>query len=166
MGDTGLSEGRSGCSESPHRASPSLAPRLIGTPIIGRYPKEVSNGSAGRPNLAGRRGCSALPDPRLHAKVWYPSPEIRPQVLSQTTARADDFVEATPWGWAHLALLNRSYPYENSIPSHDALSDVFAVPDPELPKACFPAWVSDLCDDDPEIIAVDGKTAPRGPCQA
>jgi hypothetical protein len=42
-----------------------------------------------------------------------------------------------------------------------ALCDVFAALDPELFKSCFLAWVSDLCDDDPDIIAIDGKTSRR-----
>jgi hypothetical protein len=33
--------------------------------------------------------------------------------------------------------------------------------DPELFKACFLAWISELRDDDPEVIAIDGKTSRR-----
>jgi hypothetical protein len=38
---------------------------------------------------------------------------------------------------------------------------VFAALDPELFKACFLAWIDDLREDGPEIIAVDGKTSRR-----
>jgi DDE_Tnp_1-associated len=98
---------------------------------------------------------AALPDPRQHAKVLYPLPEILLLVLSATLAGADDFVETTLWGTQHLAFLRRFYRYESGIPSHDTLCDVFAALDPELFKACFLAWVSGLCDADADIIAID-----------
>ena len=102
-----------------------------------------------------------LSDPRQRAKVLYPLPEILLLVLSATIAGADDFVETTVWGTEHLAFLRRFYRYEHGIPSHDTLGDVFAALDPELFKACFLAWISGLRDDDPEIIAIDGKTSRR-----
>ena len=82
-------------------------------------------------------------------------------MLSATIAGADDFVETTLWGTEHLAFLRRFYRYESGIPSHDTLCDVFAALDPELFKACFLAWISELRDDDPEVIAIDGKTSRR-----
>jgi hypothetical protein len=59
------------------------------------------------------------------------------------------------------AFLKRFYRYDSGIPSHDTLCDVFAALDPELFKACFLAWIEGLCDDDPDIIAIDGKTSRR-----
>ena len=103
---------------------------------------------------------AALSDPRQHAKALYPLPEILLLVLSATIA-ADDFVETTLWGTEHLAFLRRFCRYESGIPSHDTLCDVFAALDPELFKACFLAWISELRDDDPEVIAIDGKTSRR-----
>jgi DDE_Tnp_1-associated len=94
---------------------------------------------------------AALPDPRQHAKVLYPLPEILLLVLASTIAGADDFVETTLWGAEHLAFLRRFYRYESGIPSHDTLCDVFAALDPELFKACFLAWINDLRDEDPRI---------------
>ena len=107
---------------------------------------------------------AALSDPRQHAKVLYPLPEILLLVLAATIAGADDFVETTLWGTEHLAFLRRFYRYDNGIPSHDTLCDVFAALDPELFKSCFLAWINGLRDcpwaldprDDPDIIAVDG----------
>ncbi len=81
--------------------------------------------------------------------------------LSATIAGADNFVETTLWGTAHLPFLRRFYRYQSGIPSHDTLCDVFAALDPELFKACFLAWVSGLRDVDADIIAIDGKTSRR-----
>ena len=104
---------------------------------------------------------SALKDPRQSAKVMYPLAEVLLLVLSATLAGADDFVETVLWGEEHLSFLRRFYPYERGIPSHDTLCDVFAALDPDLFKACFLAWIDDLRDSDPEIIAIDGKTSRR-----
>jgi hypothetical protein len=94
--------------------------------------------------------------------VLYPLPEILLLVWA-TIAGADDLVETTLWGIEHLAFLRRFYRYDNAIPSHDTLCDVFAALDPELFKSSFLAWIKGLRDDDPDIIApdiiaVDGKT--------
>src|SRR3981081_1842068 len=62
---------------------------------------------------------AALRDPRQHAKVLYPLPEILLLVLSSTIVGADDFVETTLWGAEHLAFLRRFYRYESGIPRHD-----------------------------------------------
>jgi hypothetical protein len=104
---------------------------------------------------------AALSDPRQQAKVLYPLPKILLLVLAATLAGADDFVETTLWGTEHLEFLRRFYRYDSGIPSHDTLCDVFAALDPELFKSCFLAWINGLRDDDPDIIAVDGKTSRR-----
>ena len=104
---------------------------------------------------------AGLKDPRQSAKVLYPLAEIMLLSLAATIAGADDFVETTLWGAEHLDFLRQFYPYEKGIPSHDTLSDVFAALDPELFRACFLAWVEGLRDDDPDIVAIDGKTSRR-----
>ena len=58
---------------------------------------------------------AALSDPRQHAKVLYPLPEILLLVLAATIAGADDFVETTLWGTEHLAFLRRFYRYDGGI---------------------------------------------------
>jgi len=73
---------------------------------------------------------------------------------------ADDFVETVVWGKEHLAFLRRFYRYENDIPSHDTLCDVFAALDPDLFKACFLAWAGGLRDTTRTSSRSMGK--PRG----
>lgn len=105
--------------------------------------------------------CSALKDPRQSWKVVYPLPEIMLLILAATIAGADDFVEIEEWGNKHLDFLRKFLPYERGIPSHDALNDLVNALDPKLFKACFTSWVETLREDDPDIIAVDGKTSRR-----
>ena len=64
-------------------------------------------------------------------------------------------------GQRALDFLRGFLPYARGIPSHDALNDLVNALEPELFKACFTSWVATLRDDDPDIIAIDGKTSRR-----
>jgi hypothetical protein len=83
------------------------------------------------------------------------------EVLLLVLCGMDDFVEVRLWGKERLGFLRRFLPYERGPPSHDALNDVINALDGELFKACFTLWVDALLESQPDIIAVDGKTARR-----
>jgi predicted transposase YbfD/YdcC len=102
-----------------------------------------------------------LEDPRQSAKVVFPLSEIMLLVLAATIAGADDLVEVHEWGLEHLDFLRSCLPFRDDIPSHDTLADVLNALDPELFKSCFMDWVESLRDDNPDIIAIDGKTSRR-----
>lgn len=104
---------------------------------------------------------SALEDPRQAWRVVYPLEEILLLILSATLSGMDDFVEIALWGEQRLDFLRRFLPFEHGIPSHDALNDVMNALDPETFKTCFTQWVEAMRDADPEVIAIDGKTARR-----
>ncbi|HEV7369747.1 ISAs1 family transposase [Arenibaculum sp.] len=104
---------------------------------------------------------SALEDPRQQWRVVYPLPEILLLVLGATLSGMEDFVEIRLWGEERLDFLRRFLPYERGIPSHDTLGDVINALDPELFKHCFLEWAAGLRDDEPEVIAIDGKTSRR-----
>jgi predicted transposase YbfD/YdcC len=104
---------------------------------------------------------SALEDPRQSWKVVYPLPEVLLLVLCATLAGAEDFVEVVRWGRTKIGFLQRFLPYARGVPSHDTLCDVISALDPELFKLAFTAWVEDLREDGPEIVAIDGKTSRR-----
>jgi predicted transposase YbfD/YdcC len=116
---------------------------------------QATTGTALLDHLAG------LKDPRQQAKVLYPLPEIIMLLLCATLAGADDFVEIALWGNEHLAFLRRFCPYEHGIPSHDTVGEVIAALDPELFKTCFLSWVAGLRENDPDFVALDGKTSRR-----
>jgi hypothetical protein len=109
---------------------------------------------------------SALEDPRQAWKVVYPLPELLLLVLCATLAGADDFVETRLWGRQNLAFLRRFLPFRRGIPSHDTLNDLVNALDPALFKACFVAWVEELRDSEPDIVAIDGKTSRRSHARA
>lgn len=104
---------------------------------------------------------SALDDPRQRGKVLYPLAEIMLLVLCATVSGAEDFVEVRFWGREKLAFLRSLLPFKRGIPSHDTLNDVMNALDPELFSACFTAWVESLREDEPDIVALDGKTSRR-----
>ena len=82
-------------------------------------------------------------------------------VLCATLAGAEDFVEIRLWGRQKLAFLRTLLPFRRGIPSHDTLNDVINALEPDLFGACFTTWVEDLREDEPDIVAVDGKTSRR-----
>ena len=104
---------------------------------------------------------SALEDPRESWRVLYPLRELLLVVLCATLAGMEDFVEIKLWGDQRLDFLRRFYPYERGVPSHDTLNDLINALDPQLFKACFIAWVEDLRETGPDVIAIDGKTSRR-----
>lgn len=107
---------------------------------------------------------SALEDPRQGWKVLYPLDEMVLLVLCAVLSGADDFVEIAAWRRMRLDFLRRLRPFRHGIPSHDALNDVFNLLDAEPFQSCFVAWVAGLREteaDEPELIALDGKTSRR-----
>lgn len=104
---------------------------------------------------------SALDDPRQPGKVLYPLPEIMLLVLCATLSGAEDFVEVRFWGREKLTFLRTMLAFKRGIPSHDTLNDVMNALDPDLFSDCFVAWVDGLREDEPDIVALDGKTSRR-----
>ena len=84
---------------------------------------------------------SALEDPKQSWKVTYPLPEVLLVILCGTMAVGDDFVQIGHRGNRKLGFLRRLLPFEDGIPSHDAMSDVMNALPAELFAACFVAWV-------------------------
>ena len=104
---------------------------------------------------------SALSDPRQRGKVVYPLPEIMLLVLCATLAGAEDFVEVRYWGCQKLGFLRGMLPFAQGIPSHDTLNDVLNALDGALFSEAFTSWVEGLREDEPDIVAIDGKTSRR-----
>src|SRR5215207_51579 len=104
---------------------------------------------------------AVLADPRQSWKVVYPLPEVLLLVLCGTLAGAEDFVEIRRWGMVNQGFLRRFLPFAEGIPSHDTLNDIVNALDGDLFAACFSEWVASLCESEPDIVAIDGKTSRR-----
>lgn len=104
---------------------------------------------------------SGLDDPRQAGKVVYPLAEVMLLILCATLAGADGFVDIRRWGRLKLDFLRGLLPFKRGVPSHDTLNDVMNALDAALFSDCFIRWVETLREDDPDIVAVDGKTSRR-----
>ena len=109
---------------------------------------------------------SALKDPRQNWRVVYPLREILLLVLCASLCGMEDFVEIRMWGELRLDFLRRFYPYERGLPAHDTLNDVLNALAPDVFQACFSRWVESLREDEPDIVAIDGKTSRRAHARA
>jgi hypothetical protein len=92
---------------------------------------------------------SALEDPRQHGRVVYPRPQILLLMLRATLSGMDDFVEIRLRGEQRLDIL----PCERGLPAHDTLNDVVNALDADLFQACFSAWVENLREAEPDLLA-------------
>jgi hypothetical protein len=88
-------------------------------------------------------------------------PEILLVILSGVMAGAEDFVEIERRAKRKLGFLRSFLSFENGIPGHDTLNDVMNALPGELFCECFTGRVETLRENDPEIVAIDGKSSRR-----
>ena len=104
---------------------------------------------------------STLEAPRQSWKIIYPLEEILLIVLCGLLSGCDDFVEIEHWSGEKLAFLKQFSAFKNGVPSHDTLNDVMNALPADLFVECFTGWVNKIRSNDPDIIAIDGKTSRR-----
>lgn len=114
----------------------------------------------GRPPLLDH--FSALRDQRQVCKVIYPLPEILLIVLYGVLAGGGGGFRRDPsLGGAQDRPSSASVAVRPWPSSYDTLNDMMkALPAP-LFADCFTAWMEELRETDPEIVAIDGKTSRR-----
>lgn len=100
----------------------------------------------------------ALEDPRQLGKVRYPLSELLLLALCAVICGADTFADIADYGRSKLPFLRTFLPFQQGIPSHDTLNDVFSALNPTLFAQCFSDWVNSLRQHLPDTIAIDGKT--------
>src|SRR5215204_5874898 len=110
----------------------------------------------------------ALTDkPRLRWRVAHPLPEVLLLVVCGTIAANDDYDDIVDWGEAHLSFLRRFSAFHFGIPCADWLRTLMNRSDPDLFSACVMAWVRAWWPENPDLIALDGKTSrPSRPTSA
>jgi predicted transposase YbfD/YdcC len=104
---------------------------------------------------------ATIKDTRQSWKVAYPLREVLLLVVCGTIASGDDYDDIVDWGEAHLSFLRRFAEFHHGIPCSDWLRTVMNRIDPDLFAACFSSWVADCWPDQPDLIAIDGKTSRR-----
>ena len=109
-----------------------------------------------------RKSFSNLSDPRRTNKgnFYYPLDEILFLTISAVISGMDNWTAISNFGKIKLDWLKNYFPFENGIPSHDVLGNVFAAIDSDAFSVCFTDWINTLAKVSVgEVVAIDGKTA-------
>jgi len=102
----------------------------------------------------------SIQDPRQKAKVKHNILEIIVMVACAVIADCDVWEDIADFCRVKENWLRESLGLElkNGIPSHDTLSRVFGMIEPEEFNTCFTNWVKSICNSPKQVISIDGKT--------
>lgn len=100
-----------------------------------------------------------IPDPRRQGgNLLYPLEELMFLTISGVLCGLEDWVHISEFGKDQILWLRKYFPYENGVPSHDCLGDVFSNLDTDLFGKAFIKWTSSLSEhSEGEVISIDGK---------
>lgn len=105
---------------------------------------------------------STLKEPRRTTKgnFQYPLDEILFLTISSIISGwYEDWEDIIFFGENKLSWLQKFYPYQNGIPSHDVLNKLFNRLDTKEFNLCFIKWVNSIASkSDGRVIPIDGKT--------
>jgi predicted transposase YbfD/YdcC len=104
---------------------------------------------------------SALKEPRRISKgnLIYTLDEILFLTISAVISGNSTWVAIAEFGRLKLDWLRKFYSYQYGTPSHDAISDLFTLLDPQSFGECFINWVKAIADIvDSDVVSFDGKT--------
>lgn len=104
---------------------------------------------------------SILSDPRRITKgnLRYTLEEILFLTISACISGANGWTAIEAFGHSKLDWLRKFHAFDNGIPSHDAIGDLFAVLCPKAFGQCFMDWVNSIHHvTDGLVVALDGKT--------
>lgn len=103
-------------------------------------------------------GISSINDPRYQVIVHHPLPEIMFLLLAGSVSYCNSLTEIAFFGEEKLDWLRAYFPYKHGSPSHDTLSRVLGMIDPDSFQTWFIGWVAKKFDIPAgELIALDGK---------
>jgi predicted transposase YbfD/YdcC len=104
----------------------------------------------------------ALKEPRrtTNGNFQYPLDEILFLTISSIISGwFEDWEDIIYFGEKNLTWLQKFYPFENGIPSHDVLNRLFNRLDINEFNSCFMKWVNSIATkSEGRVIAIDGKT--------
>lgn len=104
---------------------------------------------------------SEIEDVRDSHRVAYPLAEIMLLSVCGTIADCDDYDDIADWGEQHLEFLRRFAPFHFGVPCGRWLTIMMNRINPVLFSECFSDWVRECWPDQPEFVAIDGKTLRR-----
>jgi len=102
---------------------------------------------------------NTLPDPRRQClNLKHRLTDVLVLGFCGTLAGCDDFVEIATWSQQHLDFFRSFLDLPNGIPSHDTLTRVFAVVNPDTLQGVLLPWLQERRGLPGELIHIDGKT--------
>lgn len=102
-----------------------------------------------------------IDDPRVPWQVAHPLPEVLLLAVCGTICDCDDYDLVAEWGEAHLSILRRYLPYHHGVPTGRWLTILLNRTDPHLLAQAFTDWVRATWPQQPDFMAIDGKTSRR-----
>lgn len=98
-------------------------------------------------------------DPRReHSTTLHTLEAIIVITIMASVCGAQNWVDVQQWGEAKKDWLSEFLDLSHGIPSHDTLSRVFRLLDPNSLNQAFVSWMSALAELDGDIVSLDGKT--------
>jgi len=114
------------------------------------------------PPLQSLRAFEAVEDPRrVHPTTLHQLMDIIAVTILGTLCGAENWVEIELWAKSKEPWLKTVLPLPHGIPSHDTISRVFSMLDPEQMVESFTRWTSMLAGHIEGVVALDGKTVRR-----
>ena len=104
---------------------------------------------------------SAQKEPRRISKgnLIYTLDEILFLTISAAISGNSTWVAIAEFGKSKMEWLRKFYSYQYGTPSHDSISDLFALLDPQSFGECFMNWIKSIADIvDSDVVSFDGKT--------
>lgn len=102
-----------------------------------------------------------IDDPRQRWRVAHPLPEVLLLVVCGTICDCEDYAAIAEWGEEHLPVLRRYLPYHHGVPGGRWLTLLMNRINPDLFAAAFTSWVRATWPEQPDFVAIDGKTSRR-----
>ena len=109
----------------------------------------------------------SVEDPRrVHATTLHNLTDIISITIMATLCGASNWVEIELWAKSKQGWLETVLPLPHGIPSHDTVSRVFALLDPNQMLESFAQWTSELAEHIQGVVALDGKAVRRSMANA
>jgi predicted transposase YbfD/YdcC len=102
-----------------------------------------------------------IEDPRDPWRVAHPLSEVLFLVVCATICDCEDYDIISDWDEERIDFLRRYLPYEHGVPGGRWLTILMNRIEPALFAAAFTAWVRETWPENPDFVAIDGKTSRR-----
>jgi hypothetical protein len=102
-----------------------------------------------------------IEDPRDPWRVAHPLSEVLFLVVCRAICDCEDYDIISDWGEERIDFLRRYLPYEHGVPGGRWLTILMNRIEPALFAAAFTAWVRETWPENPDFVAIDGKTSRR-----